>query len=68
MQKTVVRVLALLLVVLMCLTLLPIRSWADGECTHPGLTDGGWVTALSPTCTSPGKKTQYCDECGITVE
>ena len=68
MQKTVVRVLALLLVVLMCLTLLPIRSWADGECTHPGLTDGGWVTAVSPTCTSPGKKTQYCDECGITVE
>ena len=68
MQKTVVRVMALLLVVLMCLTLLPIRSWAEEPCTHPGLTEDGWTVTQNPTCTAPGKKTQYCSACDTTVE
>ena len=68
MQKTVVRIMALLLVVLMCLTLLPIRSWAEAPCEHPGLGEDGWTIASYPTCTAPGKKTQFCDDCSQTVE
>ena len=68
MQKAVVRIMALLLVVLMCLTLLPIRSWAEEPCTHPGLTEEGWTVSVSPTCVAPGKKTQYCSACETTIE
>lgn len=68
MQKTVVRIMAALLVLLMVLTLLPIRSWADDPCEHTGLTEDGWTTALAPTCTTPGKKTQDCPDCSQTVE
>lgn len=68
MQKTVVRIMALFLVVLMCLTLLPIRSWADDPCEHTGLTEEDWTVTVNPTCTDPGKKTQYCHDCNQTVE
>ena len=67
MQKTVVRIMALLLVVLMCLTLLPIRSWADEPCEHAGLTEEGWTISTYPTCTAQGTKTQVCPDCDETI-
>ena len=71
MQKTVVRIMALLLVVLMCLTLLPIRSWADegdpAPCSHVfDKEDTAAANALkSPaTCIAPAVYYKSCSLCG----
>ena len=72
MQKTVVRIMAIILVLLMCLTLLPIRSRAEEggstPCIHPNLSDSGWAITQNPTCNSTGKKTQFCSDCNTMVE
>ena len=67
MQKTVVRIMALLLVVLMCLTLLPIRSWADDPCEHvfdKVDTEAAGALKSPATCTSPAVYYKSCSLCG----
>ena len=68
MQKTVVRIMAVILVLLMALSLMPIRTFADGECTHPNLTQDGWTVVTAASCTATGLKMQHCDDCDTDVE
>ena len=68
MQKTVVRVMAIILVLLMALSLLPIRSLAEGTCTHPNLTEDGWMVVDVASCDATGLKKQHCDDCDEDVE
>lgn len=75
MQKTVVRIMALLLVVLMCLTLLPIRSWADYEYSPETCPEHQWVfertdRALksAATCTVSAMYFKTCAKCGALSE
>ena len=51
-QKIVIRVIAVVLVLLMCLTLLPIASWAEGVVvvTHEHENWSDWTT-ISLYCT-----------------
>ena len=71
MQKTVVRIMALLLVVLMCLTLLPIRSWADYEYTPETCPEHEWefekterALKSAATCTASAMYFKTCAKCG----
>ena len=71
MQKTVVRVMAALLVLLMVLTLLPIRSWADegdpAPCSHvfdKENTNAAGAQKSPATCTAPAVYYKSCSLCG----
>ena len=74
MQKTVVRIMALLLVALMCLTLLPIRSWAyeldPSECKDHTFvferTENAWIS--DATCTQAAMYHKTCSKCGTVSE
>ena len=71
MQKTVVRIMAALLVLLMVLTLLPIRSWADegdpAPCSHvfdKENTNAAGAQKSPATCTAPAVYYKSCSLCG----
>lgn len=68
-QKIVIRVIAVVLVLLMCLTLLPIASWAEGVVvvTHEHENWSDWTTTVNPTCSTTGTRTRSCLEEGCTV-
>ena len=68
MQKTVNRIITVILVFMMCLSLLPIRSLAENDCEHPNLTEDGWKIEIPADCTEKGVKTQHCDKCNTDVK